>query len=91
MLNRTHEEEYVSKWLDELTGLLLAAFAREKMAGDFGQDGRWMRQQMIRARELLKRQHAQDIAPLLPPAVKPEAPKQPPLNGTPTQVRKVAP
>jgi len=70
------KDEFVAAWGDEMTGLLLAAFAAEKKAGDFSADGRFFVQQMRRARDLLGRIYERDIAK--PVQAKPEAK---PTNG----------
>jgi len=49
------KEDFVTRWADELTGLLLASFAEAKNYGESAKDGRFMIQQMKRARNLLER------------------------------------
>ena len=58
------KDEFIAKFADELTGLLLASFAqmadRQKVPGDDksnAADGRFMIQQMRKARDLLARMH----------------------------------
>jgi hypothetical protein len=55
-MNRT-KEDFMAKWADELSGLLLAAFAEEKKGTDFSRDGRFMVVQLRRARSLLERMY----------------------------------
>jgi hypothetical protein len=60
------KDDFLARWQDELNGLLLAAFVEERKGSDFARDGRFMVQQMRRARDLLQRIHSEEIAQPLP-------------------------
>lgn len=52
------KDEFVTRWLNELTGLSLQGFAaKEECRGDMAGQGRWMLQQIRSAKSLLERMH----------------------------------
>ena len=59
------KEEFVARWADELSGFAVAAFAMEER-GDMAAKGRWMIQQLKRARELAGKMFDQLEAARLP-------------------------
>lgn len=70
------KDEFIAKFGDELTGLLLASFAQAEKSGpvDMAENGRFMLNQMRKARGLLVRMH-EAIQPPPPVPVKPEPQK----------------
>jgi hypothetical protein len=60
------KDDFLARWQDELNGLLLAAFVEERKGTDFARDGRFMVQQMRRARDLLQRIYCEEVAQPLP-------------------------
>ncbi len=74
-------DEFVQRWTDELTGLLMASFAESLKVTDWSTNGRMMRHQLLRARDLLQRIHAEDVQATEPLPIKPEATKPVLTNG----------
>lgn len=80
-------DEFEAAVADEMTGLLLAAYADAKAAGDFSHDGRKMMQQMRRGRALrdrIYRLFVPDVAPIAngKPSAAPSTPVPARVNGT---------
>ena len=76
-------DQFLAAWSDELTGLLLDAFAESqrgqpvyppKTDVELARQGRYFVQQLKRARDLLTRIHAADVKPPEPPKPEPKAP-----------------
>lgn len=83
------QEEFLQRWQDEFTGLLMRSFREANRPGDLAETGRQVSRQLVAAMDLLRRMYA-DLAgiPEVPP---PERKSTFIPNGQPAPVKPVLP